>query len=67
MDPNFVPKLCKDVYNLDSQVLKAFRLGKKLVNKSRLLLVQLESEDIEPKILAKSYLLKATEYTYQLI
>ena len=46
VDPNFVSKLCKDVYNLDIEVLKAFRLGKKLANKSRLLLVQLESEDI---------------------
>ena len=64
VDPNFVSKLCKDVYSLDIQVLKAFRLGKKLANKSRLLLVQLESEDIKPKILAKSYLLKTTTELY---
>ena len=29
VDPSFVSKLCKDVYNLDIQILKAFRLGKK--------------------------------------
>ena len=61
VDPGFVSKLCKDVYNLDIQILKAFHLGKKLANKSRPLLVQLESEDIKARILAKSYLLKSTE------
>ena len=72
MNPSFVSKLCKDVYNLDIQILKPFCLGKKLANKSRPLLVHLESEDIKSRILAKSYLLKSTELydnvsIYQLI
>ena len=58
---NYASKLCKDTFNLDVQILKAFRLGKKVPNKYRPLPVQFENENAKSKILAKSYLLKSTE------
>ena len=61
IDSNYVLTLCKETYKLDVQILKAFRLGKKLPNKSRPLLIQLENDNIKAKILAKSYLLKSVE------
>ena len=43
------------------KILKAFRLGKKVANKCRPLLVQFEKENAKAKILGKSYLLKSVE------
>ena len=60
-DINYASKLCKDTFNLDVQILKAFRLGNKVPNKHRPLLVQFENENAKSKILAKSYLLKSTD------
>ena len=51
---NYVSKLCKDTFDLDVKILKAFHLGKKVPNKCRPLLVQFE-------ILGKSYILKSME------
>ena len=41
--------------------MKVFRLGKKVLNKCRPLLVQFEKENAKAKIPGKSYLLKSTE------
>ena len=41
---NYVSKLCKDTFDLDVKILKAFRLGKKVPKKCRPLLVQFEKE-----------------------
>ena len=60
-DRNYVSKLCKDTFDLDVKILKAFRLGKKVPNKCRPLLVQFEKENAKAKILGKSYLLKSME------
>ena len=60
-DRNYVSKLCKDTFNLDVKILKAFRLGKKVPNKCRPLLVQFEKENAKAKIFGKSYLLKSME------
>ena len=60
-DRNYVSKLCKDTFDLDVKLLKAFRLGKKVSNKCRPLLVQFEKENAKAKILGKSYLLKSME------
>ena len=60
-DRNYVSKLCKDTFDLDIKILKAFRLGKKVPNKCRLLLVQFKKENAKAKILGKSYLLKLME------
>ena len=60
-DCNYVSKLCKDTYDLDVKILKAFRLGKKMPNKCRPLLVQFKKENAKAKILGKSYLLKSME------
>ena len=60
-DINYASTLCKGTFNLDVQILKAFRLGKKVPNKHRPLLVQFENENAKSKVLAKSYLLKSTE------
>ena len=38
-DRNYVSKLCKDTFDLDVKVLKVFRLGKKVLNKCRPLLL----------------------------
>ena len=57
-DRNYVSKLCKDTFDLDIKILKAFHLGKKVPNKCRPLLVQFEKENAKAKILGKSYLLK---------
>ena len=58
---NYVSKLCKDTFDLDVKILKVFRLGKKVPNKCRPLLVQFEKENAKAKILGKSYLLKSME------
>ena len=58
-DRNYVSKLCKDTFDLDVKILKAFHLGKKVPNKCRPLLVQFEKENAKAKILGKSYLLKS--------
>ena len=60
-DCNYAPKLCKDTFNLDVKIMKAFRLGKKVPNKYRPLLAQFEKENAKAKILGKSYLLKSME------
>ena len=60
-DCNYVSKLCKDTFDLDVKILKAFRLGKKVPNKCRPLLVQFEKENAKAEILGKSYLLKSME------
>ena len=60
-DRRYVSKLCKDTIDLDVKFSKAFRLGKKVLNKCRPLLVQFEKENAKAKILGKSYLLKSTE------
>ena len=60
-DHNYVSKLCKDTFDLDVKILKAFRLCKKVPNKLRPLLVQFEKENAKAKILGKSYLLKSME------
>ena len=60
-DCNYISKLCKDTFDLDIKILKAFRLGKKVPNKCRPLLVQFEKENAKAKILGKSYLLKSME------
>ena len=60
-DRNYVSKLCKDTFDLDVKILKAFRLGKKVPNKCRPLLVQFEKENANAKNLGKSYLLKSME------
>ena len=60
-DRNYVSKLCRDTFDLDVKILKAFRLGKKVPNKCRPLLVQFENENAKAKILGKSYLLKSRE------
>ena len=60
-DHKYVSKLCKDTFDLDVKISKAFRLGKKVLNKCRPLLVQFEKENAKAKILGKSYLLKSTE------
>ena len=60
-DRNYVSKLCKDTFDLDVKILKAFRLGKKVPNKCRPLLVQFEKENVKAKIVGKSYLLKSME------
>ena len=39
-DRNYVSKLCKDTFDLDVKILKAFHLGKKVPNKCRPLLVR---------------------------
>ena len=57
----YVSKLCKDTFDLDVEISKAFRLGKKVLNKCRPLLVQFEKENAKAKILGKAYLLKSTE------
>ena len=57
-DRNYVSKLCKDTFDHDVKILKAFHLGKKVPNKCRPLLVQFEKENAKAKILGKSYLLK---------
>ena len=54
-DHNYVSKLCKDTFDLDVKILKAFRLGKKVPNKCRPLLVQFEKENAKAKILGNSY------------
>ena len=51
----------KDTFDLDFEILKAFRLGKKVPNKCGPLLVQFERENSKAKILGKSYLLKSME------
>ena len=58
---NYASKLCKDTFDLDIKILKAFCLGKKVPNKCRLLLVQFEKENVKAKSLGKSYLLKLME------
>ena len=60
-DHNYASKLCKDTFDLDVIILKAFRLGKKVPNKCRPLLVQFDNENAKAKILGKSYLLKSME------
>ena len=60
-DHNNVSKLCKDTFDLDVKILKAFHLGKKVPNKCRPLLVQFEKKNTKAKILGKSYLLKLME------
>ena len=60
-DRNYVSKLCKDTFDLDVKILKAFHLDKKVPNKCRPLLVQFEKENAKAKILGKSYLLKSME------
>ena len=58
---NYVSKLCKDTFDLDVKILKAFHLGKKVPSKCRPLLVQFEKENAKAKILGKSYFLKSME------
>ena len=60
-DRNYVFKLCKDTFDLDVKILKAFRLGKNVANKCRPFLVQFEKENAKAKILGKSHLLKSIE------
>ena len=49
-------------YKLDAQVLKVFRYGRKIVNKCRPLLVQLEMQIEKPRVLiGKFFLLKTIE------
>ena len=60
-DRNYASKLCKDTFDLDVTILKAFRLGKKVPNKCRPLLVQFDNENAKAKILGKPYLLKSME------
>ena len=60
-DLNYVSKLCKDTFDFDAKILKAFRLGKKVPNKCRPLLVHFENENAKAGILGKSYLLKSKE------
>ena len=60
-DHNYVSKLCKDTFDLDVKILKAFCLSKKVPNKCRPLLVQFEKENGKAKTLGKSYLLKSIE------
>ena len=59
-DHKYVSKLCKDTFDLDVKISKAFHLGKKVLNKCRPLLVQFEKENTKAKILGKSCLLKST-------
>ena len=60
-DRNYASKLCKDTFDLDVKILKVFRLGMKVPNKCRPLLVQFDNENCKAKILGKSYLLKSME------
>ena len=50
--------LCSCVYNCACTVTKSVRLGKKLVNKPRPLLLCLESEQDKTMLLSRSYLLR---------
>ena len=58
-DSDFVVNLCKATYDFEIQVVKAFRLGKKTMNKSRPLLIRLNNDEFKSKILTKSYLLRS--------
>ena len=60
-DRNYASKLCKDTFDLDVKILKVFRLGMKVPNKYRPLLVHFNNENCKAKILGKSYLLKSME------
>ena len=58
-DSDFIVDLCKATYDLNIHVIKAFRLGKKITNKHRPLLIRLSDSETKSKILSKSYLLRS--------
>ena len=60
-DRNYISKLCKDTFDFDVKILKAFCLGKKVPHTCKPLLVQFEKENAKAKTLGKSYLLKSME------
>ena len=49
--------LCRSVYSVDISITKILRLGKKLVDKHRLLLLSLEHDDDRSLLLTCSHLL----------
>ena len=49
-DCNYVSKLCKDAFLILMLILKAFCLGKKVLNRCRPLLVQFEKENAKANL-----------------
>ena len=59
-DSAYISDLCRITFDLNVEIIKSFRIGKKVDKKHRPLLIHLSNYEIKAKILSKSFILHQT-------
>ena len=59
-DSAYISDLCRITFNLNVEIIKLFRTGKKIDKKHRPLLIRLSNYEVKAKILSKSFILRQT-------
>ena len=57
-DSAYISDLCRTTFNLNIEIIKSFRLGKKIDQKHRPLLICLSNHEIKATILSKTFILR---------